>query len=118
MQALTDLEGTLLMAAQDPHDISRDDELDITVIIVSYNTREMTMECIRSVLEQTTVVRYELIVFDNASADGSVEAIRQKFPHVKMIASAKNVGFGMANNIAAKDARGRRLLLLNPDRLS
>jgi N-acetylglucosaminyl-diphospho-decaprenol L-rhamnosyltransferase len=115
MQALANLEGTLLMVAQDPDDISCDDKLDITVIIVSYNTREMTMECIRSVLEQTTVVRYELIVFDNASADDSVEAIRQKFPHVKMIASAKNVGFAMANNIAAKDARGRRLLLLNPD---
>ncbi len=90
-------------------------ELDVTVIIVSYNTREMTLECIRSVLAQTTIVRYELIVFDNASADGSVEAIRQNFPHVKVIASAQNVGFAMANNIVAKDARGHRLLLLNPD---
>jgi GT2 family glycosyltransferase len=107
----------LLIAVQDPHisNNSCQDELDVTVIIVSYNTRDMTMECIRSVLEQTTVVRYELIVFDNASADSSVEAIGQNFPHVKVIASAQNVGFGMANNIVAKDARGRRLLLLNPD---
>jgi N-acetylglucosaminyl-diphospho-decaprenol L-rhamnosyltransferase len=115
VQALVDLEGTLLTAAPNSHDISCHDELDITIIIVSYNTREMTVECIRSVLEQTTAVRYELIVFDNASADGSVEAIRQNFPHVKVIASAQNVGFGMGNNLAAKDARGRRLLLLNPD---
>jgi hypothetical protein len=93
MQALSDLEGTLLTETPHPDDISCDDELDITVIIVSYNTREMTVECIRSVLEQTTFVMSELIVFDNASADGSVEAIRQNFPHVKVVASAQNVGF-------------------------
>ena len=58
---------------------SREQELDVTIIIISYNTRDMTLECIRSVLEQTTAVRYELIVFDNASTDASVEAIRCEF---------------------------------------
>lgn len=95
----------------------RDDELDLTIIIVSYETRDMTIECIRSVLQQTSAVRYEIIVVDNASTDGSAEAIRQSFPAIHLIASAENIGFGRGNNLAALHARGRRLLLLNPDTL-
>jgi GT2 family glycosyltransferase len=89
--------------------------MDVTVIVVTHNTREMTIECIRSILEQTTSVQYELIVFDSASTDGSSEAIREGFPTVKLITSGQNVGFAKANNIAAKGAQGRRLLLINPD---
>lgn len=89
--------------------------MDVSIIIVTHNTREMTIECIGSILEQTTCVQYELIVFDSASTDGSSEAIRERFPTVKLITSAKNVGFGKANNIAARSAQGRRLLLINPD---
>lgn len=90
-------------------------EPDISIIIVSYNTRAMTLECIRSVLAQTTAVLYEVIVFDNASTDGSPEAIRANFPQIELIASRENLGFAGANNIAAMRARGRRFLLLNPD---
>lgn len=90
-------------------------ELDVTVVIISYNTREMTLECIRSVIEQTSSVRYEIIVVDNNSADGSADAIRENFRDVKLIASTKNLGFGRANNLAAHYARGNRILLLNPD---
>lgn len=90
-------------------------EPDISIIIVSYNTRIMTLECIRSVLAQTTTGLYEIIVFDNASTDGSREAIRANFPQIELIASPENLGFAAANNIAATRARGRRLLLLNPD---
>lgn len=89
--------------------------MDVSVIVVTHNTRQMTIECIRSILEQTTHVKYELIVFDSASTDGSSEAIRERFPTVKLISSAENVGFGKANNIAATVAQGRRLLLINPD---
>jgi N-acetylglucosaminyl-diphospho-decaprenol L-rhamnosyltransferase len=89
--------------------------MDITIIIVTHNTRDMTTECIRSVFEQTTSVRYELIVFDSGSTDGSSEAIRSQFPTVKLITSIEDEGFGNANNIASKGAQGRRLLLLNPD---
>ncbi|OSI72461.1 glycosyltransferase family 2 protein [Bradyrhizobium canariense] len=89
--------------------------MDVSIIVVTHNTREMTIECIRSILEQTTRVRYELIVFDSGSTDGSSEAIREHFPAVKLITSERDVGFGKANNIAAKGARGRRLLLINPD---
>jgi hypothetical protein len=89
--------------------------MDVTIIVVTHNTREMTVECIRSILEQTTNVQYELIVFDSASTDRSSEAIRERFPTVKLVTSVQNVGFANANNIAAKGAQGRRLLLINPD---
>jgi N-acetylglucosaminyl-diphospho-decaprenol L-rhamnosyltransferase len=89
--------------------------LDVTIIIVSYNTRDMTVECIQSIQTQSTSVRYEVIVVDNGSADGSAEAVRTKFPNVKLIASQENLGFAGANNLAATHAGGRRLLLLNPD---
>jgi N-acetylglucosaminyl-diphospho-decaprenol L-rhamnosyltransferase len=98
-----------------PCSAERNGDLDVTIIIVSYNTREMTVECIRSVLEQTSAIRYEVIVVDNASMDGSAEAIRTNFPNIKLLALAENLGFGRANNLAATHARGHRILLLNPD---
>lgn len=88
---------------------------DLTIVIVSYQTCEMTLECIRSVIAQTVDTSYELIVLDNASTDGSAAAIRRSFPAIKLIASDRNLGFARANNVAAAQARGRRLLLLNPD---
>ena len=98
-----------------PNLTERDGEFDITIIIVSYNTRDMTVDCIRSVRDQVFAVRVEIIVLDNASTDGSVEAIRENFPEINLIASTENLGFGLANNVAAMRARGQRLLLLNPD---
>jgi GT2 family glycosyltransferase len=89
--------------------------MDVSIIVVTHNTRELTIGCIRSILEQTISIQYELIVFDNASTDGSSEAIRERFPMIKLITSVENVGFGRANNIAANGARGRRLLLINSD---
>ena len=89
--------------------------MDMSIIIVTHNTREMTLECIRSVIRETKTTRYELIVFDSGSTDDSVEAIRLAFPHISLITSPKDIGFANANNISAKTARGRRLLLLNPD---
>jgi GT2 family glycosyltransferase len=75
----------------------------------------MTVECIRSVVDQASAARYEIIVLDNASTDGSVEAIRTNFPNINLIVSTENLGFARANNVAAMHARGRRILLLNPD---
>ncbi len=91
------------------------DEPDISIIIVSYETRDMTLACIRSVIAQTSATSYEILVFDNASTDGSAEAVRREFPGVALTASPENLGFARANNLAASRARGRRLLLLNPD---
>lgn len=89
--------------------------MDLTIIVVSHNTRDMTVECIKSVIEQTKRVRYELIVFDSGSYDDLVNAIRSYFPEIKLIASPEDVGFARANNTVATHARGRYLLLLNPD---
>src|SRR5262245_39564510 len=90
-------------------------ELDLTIIIVSNNTRQKTLGCIHSVRNSTFSTCYEIIVVDNASADGSVGAIRRTFPGIKVIECTKNLGFATANNLAEEHARGRKLLLLNPD---
>ena len=86
----------------------------ISVLIVSYNTREMTLACLRSVAAQTQTA-HEVIVLDNKSQDGSVEAIAAEFPDVQLMAEQDNHGFAKGNNIAAKRARGDYILLLNPD---
>jgi GT2 family glycosyltransferase len=88
---------------------------DISIIVVSFNTREMTLECLRSVVAETRQASYELIVVDNASSDASAGAIAAEFPHLELIALEENIGFARANNLAAHQARGGRLLLLNPD---
>lgn len=88
---------------------------DISILVVSYNTREMTLACLRSIGEQTREARHEVIVVDNASGDGSAEAIAAEFPQMHLIALEQNIGFARANNLAARHANGRRLLLLNPD---
>ncbi len=89
--------------------------VDLSIIIVSFNTREMTLACLRSVFTQTTETQYEIVVVDNNSQDGSVEAIRAEFPTVQLLAMRENLGFAGANNLAANYTRGRKLLLLNPD---
>lgn len=88
---------------------------DISIVVVSYNTREMTLACLRSIGEQTPCTPYELIVVDNGSSDGSADAIAAEFPDLQLIRLAENIGFARANNLAASRARGERLLLLNPD---
>ncbi|MEQ8378792.1 glycosyltransferase family 2 protein [Parvibaculum sp.] len=87
----------------------------VTVIVVSYNTRALTLEALRSLLAETDMAAVEVIVVDNASADGSADAIAAEFPALKLLALAENIGFARANNLAAKTARGTYLLLLNPD---
>lgn len=90
--------------------------MDVSVIVVSYNTRELTLDCLRSVHRQTRDVEYEVLVVDNASSDGSSEAIRAAaFPGTRIVELPTNVGFARANNLAAAEARGEFLLLLNPD---
>ena len=88
---------------------------ELPVIIVSYNTREMTLDAVRSAIAETASTPMEIILVDNASKDGSAEAVREMFPDVQLLADETNHGFAKANNIAAKRARGAYLLLLNPD---
>ena len=90
-------------------------QVDVSVIVVSYNTRELTLACLRSVYAETRELSFELIVVDNASTDGSAEAIAREFPDLQLLSEGRNHGFAAANNLAAQQARGRYLLLLNPD---
>jgi GT2 family glycosyltransferase len=88
----------------------------VSILVVSYNTRRLTLDCLRSVAAETTLP-HEVIVLDNASPDGSAAAVAAAFPGLRLIASAENHGFAKANNLAAREARGEYLLLLNPDTL-
>ena len=88
----------------------------ITAVIVSYNTRDMTLECLHTLAAAVRPLPLEIWVVDNASTDGSVEAIRQAdVPGVRLIANPENRGFGAANNQAMRQARGEFILLLNTD---
>jgi GT2 family glycosyltransferase len=86
----------------------------ISVIVVSYNTREMTLACLASVYEYATG-GLNLIVIDNNSSDGSADAVASRFPGVALIRLSENLGFSRANNLATQSAVGDYLLLLNPD---
>ncbi len=86
----------------------------VSILVISYNTREMTLACLASV-EAETRTPHEVIVVDNASEDQSAEAIQAAFPRMCVVASDRNHGFAMGNNIAADQASGEYLLLLNPD---
>ncbi|WP_166260763.1 glycosyltransferase family 2 protein [Marinobacter salicampi] len=88
----------------------------VSIIVVSYNTREMTLACLRSVFAETHSFEFEVLVLDNASEDGSASAIEADFgDRVRLIAKKTNLGFAAGNNVAAKQAAGEYLLLLNPD---
>jgi GT2 family glycosyltransferase len=89
----------------------------ISFIIISYNTRELTGNALRSVYEQTRGVEFTVWVVDNASTDGSAEMIGAQFPAVHLIRSSENLGFGKANNIALREVRSKYVFLLNPDAL-
>ena len=87
----------------------------ISVCIANYNGMEVIDDCLRSVLEQEGHIPVEILVHDDASSDGSLSYIRDRYPDVKLIESPENVGFCVANNRMAAAARGKYLLLLNND---
>lgn len=89
--------------------------MDLSIAVISYNTRDLLLACLESVQDRTAGVDYEVIVVDNASRDGSVEAVRARFPQVRVIANAENSGFAKACNQAATVSSGRHILLLNSD---
>jgi len=92
-------------------------QLDLSIIIVNYNVKEFLQNLLHSITKSALNIDYEIIVIDNASNDGSVEFIKEKFPSVKLIANKENLGFSKANNLGLKIAQGMYLLLLNPDTL-
>lgn len=90
-------------------------EVDVTVIVVSFNTSDFTLRCIEHLMEAVKSISFEIYVVDNASSDGSCDAIEVRFPNVKLIKNTENLGFAEANNQALLQAKGRYCLLLNSD---
>ncbi len=90
-------------------------QIDLSVVIVNYNVRFFLEQCLASVRSALKGIEGEVWLVDNASADGSVEMVRAKFPEVNLLENKSNVGFSKANNQAIRQARGRYILLLNPD---
>ncbi len=89
--------------------------IDLSIIIVNYNVKEFLLNLLQSIRNGLNNIRAEIIVVDNASDDGSVELLKERFPEVKLIVNSSNVGFGAANNQALQIAEGKYLLLINPD---
>lgn len=89
--------------------------MDVSIIIVNYNTKDLISNCLKSIFEQTVEVKFEIIVVDNASIDGSQQLLKNNFPNILLIESPENLGFGKANNLGAKHAKGKYLFLLNSD---
>jgi len=89
--------------------------MDLSIIILSFNTKNLLDDCLDSVFQQTKGIKFEVLVVDNHSTDGSGEMVKKKFPQVKLISNQKNLGFAQANNQGMKKAQGKYLLLLNSD---
>ncbi|WP_159474333.1 glycosyltransferase family 2 protein [Dyadobacter sp. 3J3] len=89
--------------------------MDVSVIIVNYNTSALLNDCLTSVYTKTLGIKFEVIVVDNNSVDESVRSVRENFSDVKLIESKKNLGFGKGNNLGNSIASGKYLFYLNSD---
>lgn len=102
-------------------DTNNMNNLDLTVIILSYNTKEITGRCLNKVKEAKDFCqakfknKVDVVVVDNASSDGSAQSIKQDFPWVKLIASDSNLGFSKGNNLGMRKVKTPYILLLNSD---
>ena len=91
--------------------------MKLSVIIVNYNVEYFLEQCLHSVFTALEGIESEVFVVDNHSVDGSVRMLKKKFPQVHLIVNQENVGFAKANNQAMRHAKGKYILLLNPDTL-
>lgn len=89
--------------------------MDLSIIIVSWNVKNLLKKCLESIYRETKNIKYEVFVVDNASKDETVEMVQNEFPQVHLIANQNNLGFAKANNQAIQQAKGDFILLLNPD---
>jgi GT2 family glycosyltransferase len=89
--------------------------MQVSIIIVNYNTKTLINNCLSSLYRHTQDIEYEIIVSDNGSTDGSIELIKHAYPPVILIENHKNLGFGAANNRGRERARGRYIFYLNSD---
>ncbi len=93
------------------------DQPDVSIIIVNYNTRELTAQCIDSILAGRPQASFEIVVVDNASSDGSADWLEARYPHILLVRSSRNLGVAGGNNQGMRASRGRYVLLLNSDAL-
>jgi GT2 family glycosyltransferase len=91
------------------------DKIDLSVIIVNWNTKDLLRNCLNSIYQTLSELIFEIIVVDNFSSDGSVEMLEKEFPSVIKIVNKENKGFGAANNQAFPVMKGEYALLLNSD---
>lgn len=89
--------------------------LDLSIVIVSWNTKDILRDCLLSVYEQTKDISFEVIVVDNDSQDDSADMVAEEFPQTVLIRHPENAGFAAGNNIGFKVTKGRYVLLLNSD---
>ncbi|MEN9570173.1 MAG: hypothetical protein RL172_1404, partial [Bacteroidota bacterium] len=89
--------------------------MELSIVIINYNTFQLTCNCIASIKEKLLEVQYEIILVDNASVECDADLFKQKFPFIKLIKSPVNTGFTGGNNLGVRAAAGQYLLLLNSD---
>jgi GT2 family glycosyltransferase len=89
--------------------------LDISIIVVSFNTKNLLLDCLASIFKTIKGISFEVWVVDNNSTDGTVEATRERYPTIKIIKNTENLGFAAANNQAFRQMNGDYALLLNTD---
>lgn len=89
--------------------------VDLSILIITYNTKELTANCLNHIQNSKDRLTKEIIIVDNGSEDGTADHIRSHYPHVHLIALEENLGFNLGNNIAYEQASGKVLLLLNSD---
>jgi len=90
-------------------------KITLSIIIVHYKTRELTLQCLRTAMEFSPRVPYEILLIDNGSQDGIAETIAEEFPKVRLIETGRNDGFSRANNLGIVNSHGQYILLLNSD---
>ena len=89
--------------------------MKLSIVIICWNDWKVIGDCLRSIFEQTTNLRFEVIVSDNGSTDGSVDSIRREFPRARIVENGANLGFAKGNNAGIRVAQGEYVLILNPD---
>ncbi len=95
--------------------MTKSENTELSIIIVSYNTRDLTLKCLETLYQNTKHTNFEVILWDNDSHDGSADAVAEAYPEVKLVRCKENLGFAKANNLASEEVSSEWLLLLNPD---
>ena len=90
-------------------------QIDLSIVTVNWNTRDLVIDCVKSLDETVKKYKFEYILVDNGSEDGSIEAFKKELPHIKIIETGYNAGSTRANNIGMKAAKGRYIMMLNSD---